>query len=50
MIIDNLFTELILYKVSSNYSVTYRSVVTQWNDTTIIADECQITEYSLIGV
>jgi hypothetical protein len=50
MTIHNLSTGLILYTVSSNYSPTYRPVVTQWNDTIIIIDQCQITEYSLNGV
>jgi len=50
MTIHNLSTGLTLYTVSSNQTATYRPVVTQWNDTIIIVDQCEVTEYSLIGV
>jgi len=49
MTIHNLSTGLILYTISSNY-LTFRPVITQWNDTIITVDQCQVNEYSLDGV
>jgi len=50
MTIHNLSTGVILYTVSGNQISIFRPAVTQWNDTIIIVDQCEVTEYSLIGV
>lgn len=49
MTIHNISTGLILHTVSRS-SYTYRPVVSQWNDSIFLADECQIIEYNLTGI
>jgi hypothetical protein len=50
MTIYDLSTGLIISTISNNNSLTYRPVITHWNDTMIVIDEYQVTEYTLTGV
>jgi hypothetical protein len=50
MTIHNVSAGLTEYTVPSGSSMTYRPVATQWNDTIIIVDQYQATEYTLIGL
>jgi hypothetical protein len=48
MTIHNLSTGAILYTTNSS-SAPFRPVLSQWNDTIFIIDECRVTEYTLTG-